>query len=116
MSFDASEREQQARDFLQRSGLSGAQRTPMSGDASTRRYERLATSSGGSLIFMDAPPAAESEPAGPETTPNERRALGYNAMARLAACRVDAFAGASVFLRGLGLSAPAVDAMDVPWG
>jgi N-acetylmuramate 1-kinase len=116
MSFDANERENQAREFLRRSGLEGVQRTPMSGDASTRRYERLLTASGRTLIFMDAPPAAESEPAGPETTPAERRALGYNAMARLAACRVDAFASASVFLRGLGLSAPAVEAMDVPLG
>ena len=75
MSFDASERENQAREFLHRSGLDRAQRTPMSGDASTRRYERLLTASGRSLIFMDAPPAAESEPAGPQTTPDERRAL-----------------------------------------
>lgn len=116
MSFDAREREDQARHFLRQAGFDGAIRTPMSGDASTRRYERLLTGSGHSLIFMDAPPAAESEPAGPETSPRERRALGYNAMARLAACRVDAFAGASSFLRGLGLSAPAVEAMDVPLG
>jgi len=116
MSFDVNDRDAQAQDFLHRSGLGGAHRTPMSGDASTRRYERLLTPSGRSLIFMDAPPAAESEPAGPDTTPDERRALGYNAMARLAACRIDAFAGASAFLRGLGLSAPSIEAMDVPLG
>ena len=110
------ERETSARRFLENTGFAAWTRTPMGGDASTRRYERLTLPDGKSLIFMDAPPAAESEPAGPGTTPDERKALGYNAMARLAACRVDAFAGASQFLRDAGLSAPHVLALDVADG
>lgn len=88
----------------------------MTGDASTRSYERLTLPTGVSLILMDAPPAAESEPAGPDTTREERVAMGYNALARLAACRVDAFAAGSAYLRSRGLSAPAVEAMDVGRG
>ena len=111
---DAREALRQA--FLTDAGFGGAVRTPMSGDASTRSYERLALASGETLILMDAPPAAESDPAGPQTTREERKALGYNALARLAACRVDAFAAGSAFLRSRGLSAPAVLAMNVAQG
>ena len=110
------DREDLRRAFLARSGFGQATRTPMSGDASTRAYERLTLPTGRSLIFMDAPPAAESEPATPDTTVEQRKVLGYNALARLAACRVDAFAGAAAWLRSLGLSAPEVEAVDVPGG
>jgi aminoglycoside/choline kinase family phosphotransferase len=109
-------REQQRRTFLQAAGLSAAVRTKMSGDASTRSYERLTLAGGGTRILMDAPPAAESEPAGPETSEDQRRVMGYNALARLAAGRVDAFAAAAAFLRARGLSAPEVEAVDVARG
>lgn len=109
-------RQRAAEAFLADSGYGAAGREPMGGDASTRLYERLRLKDGSSLIFMDAPPAAESAPAGPEATREERIALGYNARARLAACRVDAFAGGGAFLRDAGLSAPAVLAMDVDQG
>jgi aminoglycoside/choline kinase family phosphotransferase/molybdopterin-guanine dinucleotide biosynthesis protein A len=89
----ADAREQLRRDFLARAALADTVRTRMSGDASTRSYERLTLAGGGTRILMDAPPAAESEPAGPETSQDQRRAMGYNALARLAAGRVDAFAG-----------------------
>ena len=109
-------REQQRQAFLARSGFGAARRTPMSGDASTRAYERLTLADGTTRVLMDAPPSAESDPAGPDATADARRALGYNALARLAACRVDAFAAGSAFLRGRGLSAPDVLAMDVAEG
>ncbi len=112
----AMDRETLRRAFLTKAGLIDAARTPMTGDASTRSYERLTLASGVTLILMDAPPAAESEPAGPDTTRDERRAMGYNALARLAACRVDAFAAGSAYLRSRGLSAPSVEAMDVVQG
>lgn len=103
-------------DFLARAGLPGAALADIPGDASTRSYARLTGKAGEPLILMDAPPAAESKPAGPEATPQQRQAMGYNAMARLAACRVDAFAGAAAFLRSRGLSAPEVLAIDVDQG
>jgi hypothetical protein len=45
-------------------------------------------------------------PARPNATPAERAALGYNALARLAAGRVDAFVACAGWLNAQGLSAP----------
>jgi aminoglycoside/choline kinase family phosphotransferase len=63
-------------------------------------------------MLMDAPRAAESGPCPPEATPEQRAAVGWNAMARLAAGRVEAFAAAAAYLRARGLSAPEVIALD----
>jgi N-acetylmuramate 1-kinase len=103
-----SEREEGRRAFLAAAGLGAARREPLAGDASTRRYERLHPAGGPSLIFMDQPPAAETQPCPPQATAEERAALGYNALARLAAGRVEAFVACAGYLRGLGLSAPKV--------
>jgi N-acetylmuramate 1-kinase len=65
-----------------------------------------------SLILMDQPPSVESQPCPPGADAATRAALGYNAMARLAAGRVDAFVACAGYLRGLGLSAPEVIASD----
>ena len=102
--------------FLTAAGLADARREPVAGDASTRAYERLHRPHGATLILMDAPPAAESAVAGPGASPQARMALGYNAMARLAAGRVDAFAAVAGWLRGRGLSAPAVLELDAGAG
>ncbi len=107
-----SEREDARLTFLAGAGLADAAREMLAGDASTRRYERLHPPSGPSLILMDQPPAAETKPCPPDATPKERAALGYNALARLAAGRVDAFVACAGHLRGLGLSAPEVLAAD----
>jgi aminoglycoside/choline kinase family phosphotransferase len=107
-----SEREAARRSFLENAGLGAARRQPLSGDASTRAYERLYPSSGPSLILMDQPPALETLPCPPKATPAERSALGFNALYRLAAGRVDAFVACAGWLRGLGLSAPEVVAAD----
>ena len=104
----SSDREAVKAEFLARSGLGDAARTPLAGDASTRRYERLTTPGGGRLIFMDQPPAVESAPCPPDATPAERIEAGYNASARLAAGRIEAFIAAADYLRGQGLSAPAI--------
>jgi aminoglycoside/choline kinase family phosphotransferase len=111
-----SERDGRIASFLESAGLAGAARQPLPGDASTRRYERLATASGARLILMDQPPNLETAPCPPEASPAERRALGFNAMYRLAAGRVDAFVACAGFLRGRGLSAPAVVAHDAAAG
>lgn len=101
--------------FLERAGLGGWRREALGGDASTRRYERL-HGGGATLILMDQPPAAESRPCPPDADAAERGRLGYNALARLAAGRVDAFTACAAWLNGEGFSAPGVRASDAPAG
>jgi hypothetical protein len=103
-------------EFLAAHGLAAARRERMPGDASTRLYERLHLPNDGRRIFMDQPPSAESQPCPPDATPAERRALGYNAMARLAAGRIEAFVACAGWLRSLGLAAPEVIAADAGLG
>ncbi|MFI4976271.1 MAG: N-acetylmuramate/N-acetylglucosamine kinase AmgK [Caulobacterales bacterium] len=112
----SSEREAVKAAFLSAAGFGAARREPMPGDASTRLYERLHLPGGGRVIFMDQPPQRETEPCPPNATPAERRALGYNASARLAAGRVDAFIACAGYLRGRGLSAPEILAADAAAG
>ena len=112
----SSDREAIKAQFLERHGLSAARRQPLTGDASTRAYERLFPEGGPSLIFMDQPPKAETAPCPPEATVEERRALGFNAAYRLAAGRVDAFVACARYLKDQGLSAPEIVAFDAPAG
>ncbi len=112
----SSEREATRRDFLEGIGLGAARRMAMPGDASTRSYERLFPPSGPRLILMDQPPNLETQPCPPVASDVERAALGYNALARLAAGRVEAFAACAAYLRSLGLSAPEVIAFDADAG
>jgi len=111
-----SDREALRLDFLRSAGLAGAVRAPLPGDASTRRYERLTTTSGASLMLMDQAPAAESRPCDPSWTPQQRHAHGWNAVARLSAGRIEAFAAVAAHLKSLGLSAPDIIAVDAPNG
>lgn len=111
----SSEREAEKAAFLTDAGLQSARREPLTGDASTRRYERLHLADR-TLIFMDQPPSVETAPCPPDATPADRQALGYNAMARLAAGRVDAFIATAGWLRAQGLSAPAVLHADAARG
>ncbi len=97
--------------LLARTGFADASRVALAGDASTRRYERL-TAGAQRAVLMDAPPSEESPPCPPEASPEQRRALGWNAQSRLAACRVDAFAAIGTYLSGLGLSAPRIYGAD----
>lgn len=110
------DREQQRRDFLKAAGLADAVRAPLPGDASTRRYERLTTPGGASLMLMDQAASAESPPADPSWTPEQRRAAGWNATARLSGGRIEAFAAVAQHLRSLGLSAPEIVAVDAAAG
>src|SRR5277367_6725440 len=112
----SSDRDALKAQFLAANGFGAARRETLPGDASTRLYERLHLPGGGQRIFMDQPPSLETKPCPPEATPDERRALGYNAMARLAAGRVDAFVACAAFLRGQGLSAPKIVAANAPAG
>lgn len=49
-------RDSQVTEFLQRTGRGDWSRAPLAGDASARRYERLSSPDGRSLVLMDAPP------------------------------------------------------------
>src|SRR6185312_12286098 len=90
--------------LLERTGFAGATRTPLAGDASTRRYERVSLGDR-RAVLMDAPPSAESAPCPPGATPEERRGMGWNATARLAASRIEAFVAVAAYLTKIGLAA-----------
>lgn len=111
-----SDREALRLEFLNAAGLADAARDPLPGDASTRRYERLTTPDGRSLMLMDQAASAESPPADPLWTPAQRLASGWNATARLSAGRIEAFAAVAAHLKSLGLSAPDILAVDAPAG
>ena len=97
--------------FLAASGWGAAVRSPLPGDASTRRYVRLAMN-GRKAMLMDQPPGLETPAAPADATPEQRRALGYNAVARLAGADCGRFVAASNYLRKQGLSAPEIIAAD----
>jgi aminoglycoside/choline kinase family phosphotransferase len=110
-----SERADSARAFLAGAGWDGARLSPLPGDASTRRYIRV-TRHGKSAMLMDQPQNAETAPCPPSATPDERRALGYNAVARLAGADCRRFIAAAQFLRARGLAAPDIYAGDTAKG
>src|SRR4029077_5934133 len=101
--------------FLKEAGWGAAVPTPMPGDASTRRYFRLETN-GRKAMLMDQPQSEEAPVAPAGATPEERRALGYNAVARLAGADVGRFVAVSNYLRARGLSAPEIFATDIANG
>ncbi len=97
--------------FLNAAGWGDAVRIAVPGDASTRCYERLELN-GRAAVLMDAPKAAEapSEPEGASI--EERRALGYNALARIAGANSQGFTAIAIELRRRGFSAPQIIASD----
>jgi aminoglycoside/choline kinase family phosphotransferase len=103
------------RTFLQGAGWGAAEITPLPGDASTRRYAR-ASLNGRVAMVMDQPQAAEAPVAPTDATPAERKALGYNAVARLAGADCARFVAVAGYLRGRGLSAPHIYAADTKAG
>lgn len=89
MTAVSSARQAEIAAFLAANGLSGAERQPLAGDASARRYERLCKADGGTLILVDTPAPAE------DLVP---------------------FVAIGAELAALGLSVPAVLAADVERG
>ncbi|MCB2112178.1 MAG: phosphotransferase [Parvularculaceae bacterium] len=108
-------RADERRRFLDRAGWSRAGATPVTGDASTRSYERLSLD-GRKAILMNAPPMAEGAACPPQASAEERRKLGYNAMARLAGPNLNAFLAVSDAARSAGLSAPEIFEADASTG
>ena len=101
--------------FLKHAGWGDADRTAVPGDASSRRYMRL-TRGNQKAVLMDAPRGAEA-PAEPEgASAADRKALGYNALARLAGPEPAAFICIAEALTARGFSAPKVLARDLEAG
>lgn len=111
---DAAAREAALQDFLRLCGWAKAERISLGQDASTRSYSRLRMGNS-AVLLMDAP-RLEAPVAGPGADEQDRRALGWNAIARLAACRIDAFVCVGAYLDSIGLSVPRVEAFDVGRG
>lgn len=109
------ERREAMQEFLNGADWGGAALSPLPGDASTRHYIRLAFD-GRRALLMDQPQDAEAPHCPPGATPEERQALGYNAVARLAGADCGRFVAAAEYLRGKGLSAPLIYAADVSRG
>ena len=65
---------------------------------------------------MDAPPADEALSCPPCASPRERKALGYNASARLAGNNLHAFIAISKALQAIGLSTPEIYHADTNEG
>ena len=101
--------------FLASAGWGAAERRPLPGDASTRHYVRL-NLDGRTAMLMDQPQGAEAPVAGADASPEARRALGYNALARLAGADCARFVAAARYLHGRGLAAPEVYAADTVHG
>lgn len=110
-----SKREDEVRNFLVAAGWGHVIHQPFPGDASTRSYRRLVRGDQ-TAILMDAPAGAEAPACPPGATPDERAALGYNALARLAGPNLAAFAGLTEALTMRGFSAPRILAADLPRG
>lgn len=93
--------------FLESVGWQDAQRRPLPGDASTRRYVRLVHAPNVAML-LDQPQGAETVACPPNATEEQRQQLGYNAVARLAGPDTRQFAAIAAELNGIGLSAPKV--------
>lgn len=100
--------------FLAGTGWETVPRVQLGQDASTRRYFRLRRGPE-TVLLMDAP-RIEAEPCPPEANDSERVHMGWNAAARLAASRVDAFTAIAEYLRQRGFSAPDVLSEDADAG
>lgn len=111
----SADRSLQAREFLAGAGWGDAQIIALRGDASTRRYYR-ALLGDRSAMLMDQPQRAEAPPCPPAATHEQRLALGYNAVARLAGANCARFIATANYLRGRGLAAPDIYAADVAKG
>jgi aminoglycoside/choline kinase family phosphotransferase len=109
------DRAEDMRAFLDAAGWGAATLTSLPGDASTRRYARVALN-GRRAMLMDQPQGAESPSSPADATPEQRRALGYNAVARLAGADCGRYVAAAGFLRAKGLSAPDIYAADTAKG
>lgn len=92
---------------LNAAGFAGATRRFMTGDASTRAYERLTAPDGRTAVLMISPPRTDA--------PVARYGKPYHVIARLAP-DIRPFLAMDRALRAEGLSAPVLLAEDIPAG
>lgn len=109
------ERREAMVDFLHDAGWGAAALATLPGDASTRHYFRLRRNDTRALL-MDQPQDAEAPQCPSNATAEQRRVLGYNAVARLAGADCGRFIAAAEYLRSKGLSAPEIYAADESQG
>ncbi|HEX3429804.1 MAG TPA: phosphotransferase [Rhizomicrobium sp.] len=109
------DRSAEALAFLDDAGWADAELVALRGDASTRRYYRVLRN-GRSAMLMDQPQSAEAPSCPHSASPEERLALGYNAVARLAGANCARFIATANYLRGRGLAAPDIYAANVAQG
>ncbi len=108
------DRSEALKQLLAQTGFAEAERVPLAGDASTRSYERMRLGDR-RAVLMNAPPK-EDPPCPAGATPAQRRTMGWNAVARLAASRVEAFAAVAAYLKSIGLAAPEIYGMNASAG
>jgi N-acetylmuramate 1-kinase len=101
--------------FLDSTGWRDAERRPLPGDASTRRYVRLVRGPNTAML-LDQPQGAETSACPPDADDATRLKLGYNAVARLAGPDTRQFAAVAAELNAYGLSAPRLLAADYGHG
>ncbi|WP_131195191.1 tRNA (adenosine(37)-N6)-threonylcarbamoyltransferase complex ATPase subunit type 1 TsaE [Lichenihabitans psoromatis] len=94
-------------DLLPEAGFDGAARRYMTGDASTRAYERLTRSDGRTAVLMISPPRADA--------PVVRYGKPYHLIAQLAA-DIRPFIAIDKALRQQGISAPEIYAANIDAG
>lgn len=109
------ERDSEREIFLRNAGWKGGVLSVLPGDASTRRYFRVVCD-GAQAMLMDQPQNAEAPSCPQDASPDEREAMGYNAVARLAGGDCGRFVANAEFLRTLNLSAPEILAFDAASG
>jgi N-acetylmuramate 1-kinase len=103
--------------IMREADFAGASRHPLAQDASTRSYERI-NLNGKSAMLMIAPPGNEgaNPPCPPHADEATRKKLGWNALSRLAASRVEAFVAVGNHLSSNGFSAPKILSVDAEVG
>ena len=100
------DRGEAARAFLKQAGWGAASLAPLPGDASTRHYLR-AEQNGRIAMLMDQPQGAETPACPPDASAEQRRGLGYNAIARLAGADCARFVAVEAVQVELALHDPA---------
>jgi tRNA threonylcarbamoyl adenosine modification protein YjeE len=106
------ERSRAIRAFLGTANRADAPRQRLLGDASTRRYERLANEP---LIVMDAARQPDGPVVQPDTGDVQQAAKPYSQLVHLAES-VHGFVAVGTALRDKGLAAPAIHATDLDAG
>lgn len=114
-SYQGSDRTSEINAFLQTNGWGAAERIAVPGDASTRRYERLALGPK-KAVLMDAPFDTDGPACPIGASEADRKVLGYSAQAMLAGSDPSAFVCLASALTRRGFAAPQILGVDLKAG